>query len=153
MEITQDHLTMLHSIAWSYHRATGVDVDDLFGEACLAFVSKMHLYDPARAKMSTFLYAMVKHPLLHYISKQKNGDHHQPMPILIGGQSPDTSIMFSAKVDELGRSARKLYKLILKSPDIFLDMSLEQLTEHLRKLDWPWDEIRSAIKDMKKLLC
>jgi len=149
-ELDNNHLSMLRAIARKYQQP-GIEFDDLYSEACLIVLKKLKHYDPLRGSMNTFLYTVVKHHLLTYVMSRENGNHHQPMPQLIDTRTPDQSLLFESKLKALHLPARKLCGMILLSPDKYLAMNLDQLTQHLKQSGWSWQSIRSAFKEIKSL--
>lgn len=67
-------MNLIRSLAWSFHRTTGLSFDDLFGEAVYAFLFAKKKYDPKKGcKFSTFVYPIIKHCLLNFCNKEKQG--------------------------------------------------------------------------------
>jgi RNA polymerase sigma factor (sigma-70 family) len=62
---------MLRKIAWSFHRTTGIEWEELYGEACLAYVKALKTYDAEQAATSTWIYHVVKNHLIFFARKQK----------------------------------------------------------------------------------
>jgi RNA polymerase sigma factor (sigma-70 family) len=150
MQINEQHLPLLHSLAWKFHRVSGIDIDELYGEACLAAVIKMQKYDPDKGAVSTFLYKVIWNHFMQY-----SHANHRPRIVnteMIEHRQPDKSTMFSAWINEMNPQARKLCKLILNEPDKFLDMDMSALKAYLLSANWAWAEIRMAFKDIKNFL-
>lgn len=58
-----EELKMIRKIVWSYVRSTGLEYDELFSEACLAYLESLESYDPTKSKISTYLYHAVSNRL------------------------------------------------------------------------------------------
>jgi len=74
MIIRKEHLNLLRKIAWSFYNTTGLDWQELFSEAALAYCEgvqnlKTH-YDSSKGQISIYLWNCVKSHLLNYIKKQ-----------------------------------------------------------------------------------
>ena len=52
----ENYLDLLRKIAWSFHITTGVEYDELFGEACLCYCETIKKYDRSKGAVSTFVY-------------------------------------------------------------------------------------------------
>ena len=52
----EDYLDLLRKIAWSFHTTTGVEYDELFGEACLCYCETIKKYDRSKGAVTTFVY-------------------------------------------------------------------------------------------------
>lgn len=65
----EDHLNLLRKIAWSYNSTTGIEYDELFSEACLAYCQNIKKYDHTKGAVSTFLYRSVSNSLNWFAKK------------------------------------------------------------------------------------
>jgi len=52
----EDYLDLLRKIAWSFHKTTGVEYDELFGEACLSYCENIKKYKRSKGAVTTFVY-------------------------------------------------------------------------------------------------
>lgn len=155
IDITNDYLPMLHSIAWKFHHTTGIDIDDLFGEACVAAVEQMSKYDTSRGCITTFLNTAIQNRLSSYIlllKRKKRKKLHRSMFLLADDRLPDRSMIFTSNIKRLGTDAKRLCQMILESPEKYLHMNCQELASHLRNDGWAWRDIRIAYKEIKQLL-
>lgn len=65
------HMKLVRSLAWSFHFTTGLPFDDLFQEAFLAYWGALYTYDPEKAKVSTYVYIVIRNSLIRYIQREK----------------------------------------------------------------------------------
>jgi hypothetical protein len=155
---TQDYLNILQSLAWKMHKKTGIDSEELFGEACLAYIKKMPSYKAARGKMSTFVYMVAYTRLVEYVGNEFKGGEkmHHELPktirslshLLIDNKLPDQSIMFIGKMNELNLNARKICKLIFENPMQFAGMDEKHLERYLKQMGWPYTKIKSGFNEI-----
>lgn len=147
----ENYIPMLHSISNKFSHKTGLDRDDLFSEACLIALNRMNKYDSNRGNITTFLYTTLKYRLRKYASEQRCPKRGQ-MPIRVDRKLPDTSTMFTANVEEMQQSAKDICTMIFNEPEKYMQMNMHELTKHLLSIGWKWPVIRSAYKDIKRLL-
>lgn len=66
-----EHLNLLRKIAWSFHKSTGLDWDDLFQEAYVAYEYAMNQYKPeSKVPISSFIWTHVSNQLKTYYQKE-----------------------------------------------------------------------------------
>ena len=66
-----EHQDLLKKLAWSFHKSTGLDWDDLFQEAYIAYRYALEHYDPnAGASITTFLCVHINNQLKSYYQKE-----------------------------------------------------------------------------------
>ena len=64
-------LPLLRKITWNFVRAhPDLEFDDLFSEACCAYIDAMPFYDPERGQKSTFLWTVVTRHLQQIATSQ-----------------------------------------------------------------------------------
>ena len=49
------HLNLIRKIAWSFHKTTGLDWDELFQEATLSYLKALKTYDKKRGAITTYV--------------------------------------------------------------------------------------------------
>jgi RNA polymerase sigma factor (sigma-70 family) len=62
---------LLRKLANSYSFTTGVEFDDLFQEACIAYLEAMKSFDPNKSKLSTYVWKCVSSHLKNYVKLEK----------------------------------------------------------------------------------
>ena len=174
------HEKLLHSIAWSFHKTTGIPEEDLFSEACYIFVSTYPKYDPKKSKLSTYLHNVVSNRLKSFCANQNKiktvgfneniGDEteNEDMNILDATECfdiPDESANIEESVDsfnigKLSEPAREICRLILESPMEFSECLMNngrskiyKVIEFLnKKHGWLLKEINPAIEEIRECL-
>lgn len=67
---------MLCRLAWSFHYTTGIEWDELFCEAALAYYEARADFDPNNgAKLSTYAYGRVKNHLIDFCRKEQQSQY------------------------------------------------------------------------------
>jgi len=151
METLQnEHLKILHQIAWNFSKRCNVDVDDLYGESVLQAVRKIDQFDASRGAISTFLNAVTYNHLVQYSMKQRtvlNTDFSE-----VSFNTPDQSILFLDKLNKLGSDAKLLCSKILNNPDVYSTINMSEITKTLREKNWSWPKIRKSYEEIRKVL-
>jgi DNA-directed RNA polymerase specialized sigma24 family protein len=69
-----ENINLIRKLVWSFHRTTGLDWDDLFQEAALAYYEGEHNYDPMRGEKTTFMWCLIVSRLTDYTRDEKVKD-------------------------------------------------------------------------------
>ena len=78
-------IPLIAGVAWSFQRTTGIDFEELFGEAAIAYSEARLKHDGKRAKLSTFATTAMRNHLCLYIAIRKR----QPVQTTLSGEDWD----------------------------------------------------------------
>jgi len=67
-----ENINLIRKIAWDFHKSTGLDWNDLFQEAVLAYLESIENYDEKRGAISTYVWHYVESRLKNYLKQEKN---------------------------------------------------------------------------------
>lgn len=156
-----EDMGLIRKIAWSFHRTTGLPVDELIGEASLAYAEVLSKYDPARGKISTYMYPRIRSWLIDYCAAQKNHSH-DPLPDCLdtGLSVPDTNtagpenrIAFKQTLQGSSEEVKYLAWMIFQSPGGFVGHACRgRVKDKLRENGWTWSMIWRTFSEVKELL-
>jgi len=171
-------LNLVRKIVWSYVRTLppslyNMEFEDLFSEACLAYLKAQAAYNPKRGRKSTFMYTVIRNHLNDYIAAQKRiaagelSTDKEMMALLLDTDpykqlSPEDMYLAKEKLanvlSTLSEDARFICSLLLRPPK---DLSLPntprkcrgEITQYLhKKKKWPRERIRKAFKEIKQAI-
>ena len=152
---------LIQKIAWSFHKTTGLPVDDLIGEASLAYVLNLPNYDPERGKISTYMYPRIRCHLIDYCKDQIQHKHDPLLDDLEDNRAEADTVTASQEDRTLFKSALKngseevkyLAWMIFQSPGEFLGYGGRgKVKDKLREHGWTWSQIWKAFGEIKDLL-
>ena len=157
----EKHFPMVHKLAWSFHRTTGLDVDDLTSEGFVALVSAHNRYDDSRnAKFGTFVYLAVSSQLMNYCQRQKKYALQDPLYIMTEGEEVELPVpalfedptaekqtLFKQSFDALEEVAKKLCTFIWNGTT-----TKSEAMKQLRKEGVSWNEINRACDQVREML-
>lgn len=154
------NISTARKLAWSFARTTGLDVDELFQEACLAGLKaeEQSSYDPSRgATKDTFLYWKMKTGLLDYIKKlRREKEKGEDIPVGDDIQvGTEVRYGFLDEVNNLSRAAQEAWNMLYKNPHEYLALGSKkargELKTQLREQGWSWPKIRQALNELRSL--
>lgn len=158
-----EDLNLLRKIAWSFHKSTGLDWDDLFQESYLAYRYALEHYDPkSNVKISAFIWIHVKNQLNSYYEKElkfvnplkkayrRDQKAHQNLSSWI--YLDDTYNESNFELEYLSADAQKIADIVLNTAKKFIKLSLpqacERLTNILTNQGWSKERIQNGIRDI-----
>jgi len=148
-------INIARKIAWSFHRTTGVEFEELLSEACLAYCEAEvdPNYDPRKSAMTTFAYYKMHSHLKNYIKKQYHDEQVNDRAEL----TPEQEVEFKDTIESLTDEAKFVCEQILKSPHEFLSEGAprkcqSKLKTYLRQSGFTWEQIRNSFKEIKNAI-
>ncbi len=143
----QIDLTNAKKIAWVFHRTTGVELEELFGEACLAYAKALSCYKPGKSTLDTWTYACMRNQLINFCKKQRI------KPISLPSNIAAPKVKESLHMAQLSNDAQTIYQMIVDSPADFYNLppnlAKEEIRCRLRGLNWQWERILDTFREIK----
>jgi len=166
----ENYNNMMYSLALSFHRTTGIDLDELVSEALLAFVESSKTYDENKAAFSTHLWRNIKNRLVNLSNKAKKMKKEVPFIEddedddsmiavrygLVENFTPEDYLIFKELIEELSPEAREICKAVLDDPAQFNISKPKQskslLTEKLLAMGWKKWRVDAAYQEIRMKL-
>ena len=153
-------IKLMYSIAWSFHRTTGVPWEELLSEAFLAYSITMDKYfDKDKGKESVYLYQAVTSHLITFCKKEKRRkdweiitedlSEFSHLPTFIKWLELESSLTVS-------KDLKQILDLVLNHTQELACMTSKGargfLYKQLRTQGWAWSRIWAAFTSMKSFL-
>jgi DNA-directed RNA polymerase specialized sigma24 family protein len=154
-------MKLIQKIAWSFNKTTGLPIDDLIGEASLAYAENLHTYNPGRGKITTYMYPRIQHHLIDYCKAQQKQQHEAILDDLEDEQvetdnisvSQEDRVIFKSRLKNGSEELKYLAWMIFQSPSEFLGWGgRQQIKDKLREQGWTWKQIWRTFTEVKNLL-
>lgn len=164
-----ENINLIRKVAWSFHETTGLDWDDLFQEAALAYLEAMKTYDSRKGKVSTYAWNCIVSRLRNYLREEKKWQ--EPLCDLEEAYTRETGyysfwhkipehiqrqvqiiLEESSKIDSYFLDIspqRKEYKEELRLAKVSAKITIKQL---LRKAGYDRDDITGAINTLEVII-
>jgi len=145
-----EHLKLLLQLAASFHASTGLEKEELFQEAYLAYEYALKTYDPNKGtKLSSFIWTHVANQLKTYYTKY-NKIHHPLVSIdSLYSLSTSPEILFEG----LTNDAREIADLVLTTTKVFIKLSRADAKQRvyniMRNRGWTYGRIHYALLNLK----
>lgn len=154
IENSDIEMKIIYKLAWSFHNTTGIDLEDLIGEASVAYVEALHEWDEKTCLSTSFAYTIIRNRLTNYIQKQ-NPPTKSLDDMVIEPYESDEDEEFS--YDDLTKNwtqdCKEIIEIIRYTPLKFYNMPPKKargrLVKILRNKGWAWPRVWSSIREIK----
>jgi RNA polymerase sigma factor (sigma-70 family) len=159
---------LVRKIAWSYHKTTGVDYEDLYQQACFLYLDAMDRYkDHYQTKFTTFAWIHMRNQLADYVNGIYNSQDYlleDSVPeegdvddLLSGEQpTPESALAFAESLDGLDPEAKAICNLVFSRPSEFAQLGRQQgrgvVKKTMRADGWTWNRIWHGFRQVKSLV-
>jgi len=99
--MSEDELAIIRRVVWSFVRSSGGEFDEMLSEAVLVYLENQAKYNPARGKLSTFIWAVVSHHLISLIKKPRVQIAEVDMDAIPSYSTPERDIVRKEEWEEL----------------------------------------------------
>lgn len=162
-----DNINLIWEIAWSFCKTTQykIDWEELFAEACLAYLEALHVYKPEKnCKETSFAYHCMRNRLIDFCKAEflnmresdiywHEEDSFLPDYEFFGGSF--TSLPRSDVFKAFSKETRTILNLISREPLKYAvppRKALGKIRERLREKGWALPKIDESIRVLKKEL-
>lgn len=134
-------------MAWSFHNSTGLEWDDLFQEAALAYFEALKMYDPARGQVTTFVWGWIEVRLKNYRNEELK---HRATYGLEAAQNECTNP--APYWQALTKDAQEVAHVVLASPKAFVCLNRQEAEARVQNVftnrGWPLKRINMALLNL-----
>ncbi len=144
-------INLIRKIAWSFHKSTGVDFEELMSEATLAYLEAEQDYNPeTNNKKSVFVWIRMRNALINFCKNEQKQRIFNGNPPQYGREDH----YFFEIFDAFPENCKKIAEIVINSPIdlIAFPNAKEMVVNELRKEGWAWSKIWDGMRDMKKQL-
>ena len=154
----EDYTGLIHSRVLSWHRTTGLDLEDCVSIANLGFAEACDKYKPSKGKFSTYLWNGINLQFRAYFVH----NHNKWLPIYTTGDYEELASTngeaqkFVDKILTLSGRSQRIVTEILENPNEFcykgtqVTRSNGQLTGKIAKMGYSWRTSRRIISEIKQ---
>lgn len=124
-------VNLMRRIAWSYHKTTGYNFDELYSEATLAYCEALQKFDPAKGvKPTTFVFTCIQNHLREFLTREKKHMVLTPLDVRLHDKTYEERNF----LDSLSPEAYEVAKIILSSPKKYIGISFSDAVKRIQKI-------------------
>jgi len=151
------HVNLIRKIAWSFHRSTGLEWDDLFQEAAVAYYESLESYDESRGKITTHAWNCISNRLKNYLKEQEEYKARKSEEELFSIEDVEMTRhpaeMASDFWESLTEDAKVVANMIIFTPRKYLYSTSQEvenrITRIMQRKRWSKQKIELAILSLK----
>lgn len=148
-----ENLNLIRKLAWSFQKTTGIDYEELFSEASLAYCEALNDFDDNRnVKFTTYAYSRIQRHLINF------SKYYQRRKMLsfddIEFETGADFSPFWEVFETFSSQSQQIITRILQDPHSFLEKPAKyvrgDLKKQLRKEGWKWQDIYFCFREIKQ---
>ena len=145
---------LIKKIAGSFSRTTGMEFDDLFQEAYIAYAKAMDSHNPSKGKLSTHVWHCIHAHLKNYINEnEKQTGFCVSMESRNINHTDDTQQ--TPFWEKLNQEAIEITNIIISAPRQFMDEPIkkieEKITHILLSKGWRIKKIKHGLQNLSSI--
>jgi hypothetical protein len=148
----ENYLDLIRQIAWSFHKTTKIEYEELFSEGCLAFCESSRYFKPGKSEASfcTYIRACITRALIDFSYMYKEATHADPPAFIEVSENPIYEYYedFSGDVKELVGLTMEVENGLERTPKL----ARGKLRDQLRSMGWTCSRVWDSFRETKKLL-
>lgn len=156
-----EHVNLVRSIAWSFHRSTGIDWKELFSEATAAYFQglKFHrerhgmdLHDPKKGGQTTWIYQWVRGEMINFCKREKR--FKKPIGIEEWfSPPPDEFAEIFTSPSRLSKDTKEIVEMVLQDPIRYAlppRKAIGKIRQDLRETKgWSWPKVEAGMRNLR----
>ena len=149
-------MLMVYKISWSFYNTTGINIEELIGEAKLTAMEACLRYEKGKAEhLSTWVYKRVTNHLINFTKHEKRYCIPDPSFYDFNNIQTTPNAFFEMK-DAMPTDCKFIVELVLynrhKLAGLVPKAGRGEIVKMLRQEGWSWPRIWDSIRKMKATL-
>lgn len=144
-QLSISDIGLIRKIAWGFCKTSRLDYNDLFQEACLAYLKSLESYNPEKGALSTYMWRCISNHLTNYLKLEQK----QPFGTPIEEFAEEFASSASNYFEKLPEDALTVAKVVLHTPKVFAirthDDVVSLLKDVMEQKGWPRSKTVAAI--------
>jgi len=152
-----DNINLVRKIVWSFHHSSGLEWDDLFQEAAIAYYEALKTYDNSRGKITTHAWHCITNRLKNYLKEQEEyksrkyeGELCSLEDVILTRHPAQTASDFWESLTE---DTKEIANIVLTTPKKFVCLPYDKVEERIFHLmerrGWPTERTQRSLQDLR----
>lgn len=148
----QKHINLVRKIAWSFHKTTGIEWDELFSQASLAYLEGMKFYKPEKGAQTTWAYQWITGELINFCKREKRFRNPTGIDGWFNPPAGEFKEIF-ASTKKLKPDTKVIIEMVLQDTLRYAlppRKAIGLIRKDLYELKgWPWPRVESAMRNLR----
>jgi len=167
-------IDLIRKVVWAYVKTNHhFEYDDLFSEACIAYLETINDYNPVKGKRSTYIWSVISNRLNNFINIENRRKYYEHTfdfgeiaiePMLRYYEettTPEKEFLAKETWEEMkalmSPEAKVICDIAINQASLYLPLNKPRscrgaITRALRQLGWSWNSIWETFREIKSLL-
>lgn len=151
-------MNLIRKQAWSFHRTTGIDLEELISVATLGMIYGIKRYNKDKnTKFSTYVYSLINSQLIDYCKMEKRNRMlvlSEDLNSLCNQICYQPEFDFRSFLQLLPQDLKTIVDMALSSEEFHIPPKRMRgmIVQNLRALGWSWGRIWKGMKNIKSIL-
>lgn len=148
----EKHINLIRHIAWQFHRRTGIEWQELFSQACLAYCECLKSYKKDKGAKTTWVYTAMKNDLINFCKRE----HRNQYPTGVDDWFEDSLIPmyeFFEQEMNLSEDTKEIIQMVREEPERYKGTPREVvglIRNDLRvHKSWAWQRIWKGMSNLR----
>jgi DNA-directed RNA polymerase specialized sigma24 family protein len=154
------YINLIRKITWTFYHTSGIEWEELFSEACLAYYEALSTYDSAKkSKESSWIYLHVKNHLINFCKKECRNRNLINIEDWYFLKSKDPDYEFFKTLPKVSQDVKLIIEMVLNNPSRYNSSefndrkSIGFIRHDLReKLNWKFARINNGMRSLRSEL-
>lgn len=146
------HINLVRSIAWSFHRTTGIEWAELFSQASLAYVEGMRSWKGEKGAETTWAYQWITGELINFCKREKRFRNPTGIDDWFSSPANEFKEVFETRTN-CKPDTKEIIKMVLEDPFRYAlppRKAIGLIRKDLRDVKhWTWPRIEEAMRNLK----
>ena len=156
-----ENVNLVRSIAWSFHRSTGIDWKELFSEATAAYFTglKFHeerhgmkLHNPEKGGKTTWIYQWIRGEMINFCKREQRFRRPEGIEDWYTNSSDVFNEVFPS-TEHLSNDTKEIVEMVLQDPIRYAmppRKAIGKIRQDLREIKkWSWPRVEAGMKNLR----
>lgn len=142
-----ENINLIRKVAWSFHKTTRIDFNELVQEASLAYLSASKNYDESKGSFSTFVWWAMTNHLKNFVKEEKS--FYAPLKSIEDAHS--IHAYHSDLFDLLSKDASTILSVVSRNPRYYTfnqRNGQRKIANRMKSHGWNIGKIWVAMRDL-----
>ena len=150
-----DNINLARNLAWSFHHISGIDWEELFSEACVAYCEAIQSHKKDQSKETTWIYHCVRSRLISFCKQEMRYQSFETSKFdwYYNLENPDYEF-FENKFEDVSYDVQWILRMIFQNPTRYYILPARKMVGLVRqdlrdKLHWKYKRIWKGMRSLR----
>lgn len=147
-----ENINLIRKLAWNFHKKTGIEWEELFSQATLAYCEAMRSYMPEYGRKSTWAYHCLYKDLISFCKREHRFKHPEGIDDWYSTHEEFEEIFPVER--KLSPITKEIVEMVLQDPKRYNIQpplkAIGQIRKDLREVKkWTWPKVEEGMRTLR----